>query len=136
MEVIPGHRVRGAAEWLLRGTYAVDFVLVDASPHCDTDALQALRAAHITIAPVQSSPLDLWASKPVADLAEAANCLLVLLLNRTPPPARLTDAIAKGASELNGTLLKPRIGTRVVFAAAMGEGLTMLKAQPKSIGAE
>ena len=136
VEAIAGHRVREAAERLLRGADAVDFVLIDAPPHSDTDTRQALRAAHLTIAPIQPSPLDLWASKPVADLAEAANCPLAFLLNRTPPRARLTDAIAKGASELGGTLLKPRIGARVAFAAAMGEGLTALETKPKSIGAE
>jgi len=120
----------------LRGADAMDFVLIHAPPHSDIDTRQALRAAHLTILPVQPSPLDLWASKPVAELAEAANCPLAFLLNRTPPGARLTDAIAKGASELGGTLLKPRIGARIAFGAAMGDGLTVLETQPKSIGAE
>lgn len=136
VEAIPGHRVREAAERLLRGQGSVDVVLIDAPPHSDTDTRQALRAAHLTVAPIQPSPLDLWASKPVADLAEAASCPIAFLLNRTPPRARLTDAIAKGAENLGGTLLKPRIGARVAFAAAMGEGLTVIEAQPKSIGAE
>lgn len=136
VEAVPGHRVREAAEKRLRGAGAVDFVLIDAPPHSDTDTRQALRAAHLTVAPIQPSPLDLWASKPVAELAEAANCPLAFLLNRTPPRARLTDAVAKGAAELGGTLLTQRIGARVAFAAAMGEGLTVLETQPKSVGAE
>jgi chromosome partitioning protein len=136
VEVVSGHRVQLAAEKLLRGAEAVDVVLIDAPPHSDTDTRQALRAADLTIAPIQPSPLDLWASKPVADLAAAAKCSLAFLLNRTPPRARLTDTVAKGVAELGGTLLKPRIGARVAFASAMGEGLTVLETQPKSIGAE
>ena len=85
VEGIPGHRVREAAERLSRGQGSVDFVPIDAPPHSDTDTRQALRAAHLTVAPIQPSPLDLWASKPVADLAEAASCPIAFLLNRTPP---------------------------------------------------
>lgn len=135
-EAVSGHRVREAAERLLRGQSPVDIVLIDAPPHADTDTRQALRAANIVIAPIQPSPLDLWASKPVAELAKAADCPLVFLLNRTPPRARLNDMIAAGAQQLGGTLIKPRIGSRVAFAAAMGDGLTVLEAQPKSIGAD
>lgn len=134
-EAVPGHRVRETAERLLRGQSPVDIVLIDAPPHADTDTRQALRAANLVIAPIQPSPLDLWASKPVAELAKAAGCPLAFLLNRTPPRARLNDTIAEGAEQLGGMLIKPRIGARVAFAAAMGDGLTVLEVQPKSIGA-
>lgn len=133
VEAIAGHRVRDIAA--RRGS-DYDLIVIDAPPHADTETRQALRAADLAIAPVQPSPLDLWASTAVLEAAEKANCPLALVLNKTPPRARLVDEIAAAAAKLGAPLLTARLGARVAFAEAMGQGLTAIETAKRSVAAE
>lgn len=132
VEAIAGHRARDVAN---RRAEDCDLVVIDAPPHAETETRQALRAADLAIAPIQPSPLDLWASKAVLDAAEKASCPLVLALNKTPPRARLVDEIAAAAEKLGAPLLTSRLGARVAFAEAMGRGLTAIETATRSIAA-
>ena len=118
VEAIAGHRVRAAAE---RAAAAYDLIVIDAPPHAETETRQALRTADLTLAPIQPSPLDLWASRSVIDAVTGANGRMALVMNKTPARARLVDDIAAQAVELGAPLLEARLGARVGFADAMGE---------------
>lgn len=123
-EAVAGHRVRAAAE---RAAAVCDLVVIDAPPHAETETRQALRAADIVLAPIQPSPLDLWASRAVLAAATEAGCRFAFVMNRTPPRARLVDAIAAEIADLGADLLASRLGARVAFADAMGQGLTVME---------
>ncbi len=133
VEAVSGHRAREAAE---RAARTYDYVILDAPPHAETETRQAIRAAELVLAPLPPSPLDLWATQPVIDAAAAVGCPVTLVLNRTPPRARIVDQVAEQAAELGVTVAESRIGGRVAFAAAMAEGLTALETAPRSVAAE
>src|ERR1700733_10525186 len=62
-----------------------DIVLVDSPPHAATEARMAVRAASLTLVPVQPSPMDLWATRATLELARAERVPALLVLNRVPP---------------------------------------------------
>ena len=47
----------------------------------------------LVLVPVQPSPMDLWATKATLDLARAERVPALLVLNRVPPRANLTEAM-------------------------------------------
>ena len=83
---ITGWRTQAEVEKLAR---AHDIVVIDSPPHAQTEARIAVRAATLVIAPVQPSPMDLWAVHPTIDLAAQEKRRLLLVLNRVPPRARI-----------------------------------------------
>ncbi len=44
-----------------------DWVIIDGAPQADDLAAAAIRAADIVLIPVQPSPFDIWAARPVVD---------------------------------------------------------------------
>lgn len=133
VEAVAGHRARNVAE---RAAAEYDIVVIDAPPHAETETRQALRAADLALAPLQPSPLDLWASKSALAAAQDAGCKFAFVLNKTPPRARIVEATIAEAEKLGAPILEPRLGARVAFADAMGSGLTALETQPKGRAAE
>lgn len=129
VETVAGHRVRDYAG---RQAASFDLIVIDAPPHAETETRQALRAADLVLAPVQPSPLDLWASRAVVEASRAAKAEVRLVLNKVPPRARLVDEVAAAAAELGAPILKSRLGARVAFAEAMGEGRTAMEKAPRS----
>ena len=132
VEAVAGHRVRELAS---RRASDYDLVVIDAPPHAETETRQALRAADLAVAPVQPSPLDLWACRPVIEAAGAAGAEIALVLNRVPPRARIVEETAAAAVELGARLLDARLGARVSFAETVGAGLTPLDKASGSLAA-
>jgi chromosome partitioning protein len=124
---INGWRVRNEVEKLARDH---DIVLIDSPPHAETEARVAVRAAHLVAIPVQPSPMDVWATKPTLDLAQEERTPVLLVLNRVPPRANLTDRMLEQIGEMGAEVAKAQIGNRVVFAAALSEGRAVGEVQP------
>lgn len=120
-ESVTGWRAAKTVETLAR---AADFVIVDSPPHAETDARVAVRAADLVVIPTQPSPPDVWATRPTLDLAEREKRPAVLVLNRVPPRALLTDQMAEKLGDYKVRIAKARLGNRVAFAEAMALGLT------------
>jgi chromosome partitioning protein len=116
---ITGWRVAAEVERRARDH---DIVLVDSPPHAETEARIAVRAAALVLVPVQPSPMDVWATKPTLELAKAEKVPALLVLNRVPPRANLTEQMVALLGELGVPIAKTRIGNRVALAAAMSEG--------------
>jgi chromosome partitioning protein len=116
---ITGWRVAAEVERRARDH---DIVLIDSPPHAETEARIAVRAAALVLVPVQPSPMDVWATKPTLDLAKAEKVPALLVLNRVPPRANLTELMVSMLDEIGVPIAKSRIGNRVAFAAAMSEG--------------
>lgn len=103
------------------------FVIVDTPPKSDLDAKPAIEVADLIVVPIQPSPVDLWATRPTLEMAEKEGTSAVLVLNRVPPRARLTADLTEAMAEFKWRIAKARFGNRVAFAAAMGDGLTVLE---------
>ena len=126
---IKGWRVRAEVEKLAEQH---DVVVIDSPPHAETEARVAVRAADLVIVPVQPSPMDVWATRPTLELAREEGTQAVVVLNRVPPRANLTDAMVQEIKGFQAKVAKSRIGSRVVFASALAEGRAVGEAQPSS----
>lgn len=130
---VPGYRLSGALGQLSR---EYDLVLIDSPPHAETEARIAVRAADLAIVPMQPSPMDLWATRSTLDLAAAEKTPALVVLNRVPPRANLTDDIAGQLRGYDTKVARTRLGTRVAFAASMLEGRGVTETAPRSRAAD
>lgn len=126
---------RTAAE-VERAAAANDVVLIDCPPHAETDARVAMRAADLVLVPVQPSPLDLWATRPTLELAAKEKRPVLLVLNRVPARALLTEAMIERLGEYQVRVSQQTVGNRVAFAHAMESGLTVLETRPTSTASD
>ena len=113
-----------------------DIVVIDSPPHAETEARLAVRAATLLLVPVQPSPMDLWATRPTLDLARQEKTPVLLVLNRVPPRANLTETMLAKLAELGAAVAEARIGNRVALATALAEGLGITEAAASSRAAE
>lgn len=113
-----------------------DIVIIDSPPHAETEAKIAVRAATLVIVPVQPSPMDVWATKPTLDLARSEKVPALLVLNRVPPRAKLTEAMLEKVAGLGTPLAAARIGNRVALATALFEGSGITETAPSSPAGE
>ena len=70
------------------------------------------------------------------DLARTERVLALLVLNRVPPRANLTEAMLAEFIALDVPVAQAQIGNRVALAASLAEGKGILEAAPGSRGAE
>ncbi len=124
-----GWRVRNEVEKLARDH---DVVIVDCPPHAETEARIAVRGAHLVIVPVQPTPMDVWATRQTLELAAAEKVPALVVLNRVPPRANLTEEMIRDLRAIHGGLARTRIGNRIAFASALAEGRAVGEVQPKS----
>jgi chromosome partitioning protein len=113
-----------------------DIVLVDSPPHAETEARIAVRAAALVVVPVQPSPMDVWATRPTLELARAEKVPALVVLNRVPPRARLTEAMLAALGALGAPVAETRIGNRVALAAALLDGSGITEHDPASAAGE
>lgn len=135
---ITGWRTQGEVEKLAR---THDVVVIDSPPHAQTEARIAVRAAHLVIAPVQPSPMDLWATGPTLELAKQEKRPLVLVLNRVPPRARIADELVAAVQELANppevAIALTQVGNRTAYAGTLMTGLSATESPRKTqAGAE
>src|SRR5215469_8395111 len=122
---------RTAAE-VERQAKSHDVVIIDSRPHAETEARLAVRAANLVLVPVQPSPMDVWATRPTLDVAKAERKPALLILNRVPPRANLTEAMLAKLDELGAGVAATRVGNRVALATSMAEGRGITEAEPSS----
>jgi chromosome partitioning protein len=122
---ITGWRVAAEVE---RQAHDHDLVVIDSPPHAATEARIAVRAASLVVIPVQPSPMDLWATKATLDLTRSERVRALLVLNRVPPRANLTEAMLAEFVALNVPVAQTQIGNRIALAASLAEGKGILEA--------
>lgn len=132
VSAITGWRVAAEVE---RQARVHDIVVIDSPPHAETEARIAVRAARLALVPMQPSPMDLWATQAILDVARREQVPALLVLNRVPSRAKLTDTMIAQLKELDVPLAKTRIGNRVALAAALAEGKGIMEAAPSSLAA-
>jgi chromosome partitioning protein len=101
-----------------------DMVIVDTPPKADADLRPAIRAADLVLVPVTPSPVDLWATDGVLDLARRESRPVLLVLNRAARgrQAELTRTALAEASD--DAIATAEVGSRIAYARAMGSGST------------
>jgi chromosome partitioning protein len=133
VSALGGWRVTGEVE---RQARTHDIVIIDSPPHAETEARIAVRAASLVLVPVQPSPMDVWATRPTLELARQERVPALLVLNRVPPRANLTEAMLAELAGLGVPVAETRIGNRVALAAALAEGKGIFEAAPTSTAAQ
>lgn len=108
---------------------AHDVVLIDTPPKADSDLRPALRKGALTLVPVASSQVDLWATEGVLDLARRENCPALVVLNRARANTRLGREIGEAATKLDAELAQAALANRVIYAETIGQGLGVLDAK-------
>ncbi len=111
-------------------------VIVDTPPHAERDAKPAIEAADLVVIPVQPTPVDIWATSSTLDLARAQKTPALVVLNRVPPRARLTGEMEELLIGYEANIAAHRLGNRVAFAEAVGQGATVIEKNSTSRAAE
>lgn len=109
-----------------------DIVVVDTPPHADSEARNAMELASLVVVPVQPTPADLWATEATLMLAAREQSPAVMVLNRVPPRARLTEEVVKALGEFGAPLATVRLGNRVAFSESLGVGSTAIEMRTAS----
>jgi chromosome partitioning protein len=130
---ITGWRVNAEVD---RQARSHDIVLIDSPPHAATEARLAVRSASLVLVPVQPSPMDLWATRATLDLARSERVPALVVLNRVPARANLTETMIAEFAALGVPLARAQIGNRVALAASLADGQGISEAAPGSRAAE
>jgi len=107
-----------------------DILLIDCPPHAGNEAKFAIRNADLVVVPVQPSPMDIWATRPTLELAAREGVPVLIVFNRVPARANLTDEMMTEAKTYGVKVARSRVGNRVIFAGALNEGLTASEMAP------
>lgn len=100
-----------------------DVVIIDTPPKIDSDLRPALRESDLIIVPVATSHVDLWATESVLEMARRVGRPVMMVLNRASSRANLTAEVRAQLEELDGGKAETTLGSRVIYAEVLGEGL-------------
>lgn len=113
-----------------------DIVVIDTPPHADLELRNAIENAALVIVPVQPSPADLWATEATLEAAAKERVGALMVLNRVPPRARLTEEMVVALQGFDAPLAATRLGNRVAFSEGFTVGSSPLESQASSLAAE
>ncbi len=130
---VSGWRLRAELDRLMASH---DVLIVDTPPQVDTEAKLAIRGANLVLVPLQPSPPDLWAAEGTVQLAKTEKRTTRLVLNRAPATSKLRAAVERDAAAAGYVVLGSTLGNRAGFANAFAQGMGVLEAAPKSVGAQ
>ena len=92
----------------------------------------AFEAANLVAIPIQPAPVDLWATEPTLTMVQKAGARCLLIMNRVIRGSLLSGEIAEAVAKFGQTVAATQLGSRVAFAASMGEGRTVMETAPSS----
>ena len=104
-----------------------DFIILDTPPKVDSDLKPAIRESDLVIVPVSASPVDVWATEGVLDLADREDAATLVVLNRAKSGTRVADDVDKALKELGVKRAKTVLGHRVAYAETLGQGKGVLE---------
>ena len=134
MTLWPSQGWRLAAE-LTRASRDADVIVIDSPGKDDLGTRIAVRQADIVVMPVQPSPIDVWASKPTLDLIAKEGTPALIVLNRLPSRAKLTDHLIIDLKRGPVPIARSALGNRISFAASFVEGKGITETEPHSVAA-
>ncbi|MEJ8571312.1 ParA family partition ATPase [Microbaculum marinum] len=107
-----------------------DYVVVDTPPKSDLESRPAIESADLVLVPIQPTPVDLWATEPTLELVAKEKAAAILVVNRAVQRATLTGEMRAAIGQLGCRVAESSLGSRVAFAAAMGQGRTVTETAP------
>ena len=113
-----------------------DVVIVDTPPKSDIELRPAIEVASLAVVPVQPTPVDLWATEPTLAMIAREGARSLLILNRVVARALITAEVAEAVAKLGHPVADASFGSRVAYAASIGEGSTVLETAPGGPAAE
>jgi chromosome partitioning protein len=134
MIMCPSQGWRVSAE-LTRAKRDADVIVIDSPGKDDLGTRTAVRAADIVVMPVQPSPIDVWASKPTLELIAKEGTPALIVLNRLPSRAKLTDHLIVDLKRGSVPIARSALGNRISFAASFVEGKGITETEPHSVAA-
>lgn len=105
----------------------VDFIILDTPPKIDSDLKPAIRESDLVVVPVSASPVDVWATEGVLDLAAREKAKTLVVLNRAKAGTRVAGEVDKALKELGAKRAKTALGHRVVYAETLGQGKAVIE---------
>lgn len=105
---------------------ANDVIVIDTPPHAEMDIKVSTRAADLVLVPLQPSPADLWAVKETINTITGESRNAMVVLNRVVHRANITQETREKLAQMDISVAETEIGNRVMFAASMESGLTVL----------
>ncbi|MDD9912525.1 MAG: ParA family protein [Alphaproteobacteria bacterium] len=105
---------------------ANDIIIIDTPPHAEMDIKVSTRAADMVLVPLQPSPADVWAVRETMNTIASESSDAMVVMNRVVPRANITKDVADKLKSMDVPVAEHYIGNRVLFAAAMETGMTVL----------
>ncbi|HEX2858881.1 MAG TPA: ParA family partition ATPase [Alphaproteobacteria bacterium] len=105
---------------------ANDVIIIDTPPHAEMDIKVSTRAADLVVIPLQPSPADVWAVKETFNTVSGESRNALVVLNRAVFRANITAETKQKLAVLEVPVAETEIGSRVLFAASMETGMTVL----------
>ena len=99
-----------------------DYVLIDTPPKIDSDLKPAIRECDLVVVPVSASPVDVWATEGVLDMAAREGAEAMVVLNRTKAGTRVAEEVDRALKELGVVRSDVTLGHRVAYPESMGSG--------------
>ena len=84
------------------------------------------------IIPAQLSPMDIWATQPILDMAHETKTAHFMVLNRVPYASKVSDKLRESLIESQLPLAQTAIGNRNSYVAAFLQGSGVTELEPKS----
>ena len=101
---------------------SADYVLIDTPPKIDSDLKPAIRESDLVIVPVSASPVDVWATEGVLDMATREGAEVMVVLNRAKAGTKVVADVDRALSDLGVQRAETTLGHRVAFPETMGAG--------------
>jgi chromosome partitioning protein len=105
---------------------ANDIIIIDTPPHAEMDIKVSTRAADLVLIPLQPSPADIWSVKETFNTVAGESRNALVVLNRAVFRANITTETKQKLAALEVPVAQTEIGSRVLFAASMETGMTVL----------
>ncbi len=130
-----------SSEWRVGADIAkagreASLIFVDCPGNADVMLNRALRETDLVIIPAQPSAPDVWATRATLRMAAKQGAEARVVLNRVPPRGGVIEDMASRLEEDGAELLESRIGNRVAFASAFGDGAAVTETARGSKAAE
>lgn len=103
-----------------------DVIIIDTPPHAEMDIKVSVRAADMVLVPMQCSPADVWAVKETFNTISSESRQCMVVLNRVIHRANITEETKQKLQTYEIPVAEQELGNRVLFAASMESGLTVL----------
>lgn len=113
-----------------------EIIVIDTSPHSETAALAAIRAADLILIPCRPAIFDLRAISDTIDLVKMAKKAAFVILNAVPPKGSLGEEAQTAISQHDVEICPFKLTQRMAFVHAVTAGLSVQEYEPGSKAAD